>query len=78
VHSTYNSFKKSNDVIPESYFVRTQLPAFMGRFKEIESEDMPAAWSVLDGKQLTEVPCIQNNLDWLLRLSEYNTLLQRY
>lgn len=80
VHSTYSSFAKgkSSDVIPESFFVRTQLPAFMGRFKEIESDDFPAIWSVVDGKKVTDVPCLSNNLDWILRLSESNTLIQKY
>ena len=35
-------------------------------------------WSVVNGMKMTDAPCLSNNLDWLLRLSEYNTLIQKY
>ena len=58
VHSTYKCFKTSSDhsdesffgkVIPESYFVSTQLPAIMGRHLELESQDFPPLWQVVRG-----------------------------
>lgn len=81
MHSTYRCFSKNaSDVLPESYFVNTQLPAFMGRYKELEADDLASVWKVASSssQQVFELPYLGNDLDWLLRLSESNTLLQRY
>lgn len=81
MHSTYSCFSKEKkildnyNVLPESYFVNTQLPAFMGRYKELESEDLPSVWKVTSGTKISHMPLISANLDWLLRLSESNTLV---
>lgn len=47
------------------------LPAFIGRFKELEYEDLPSIWSVSNGShKYIQTPIITNDLDWILRLSE--------
>lgn len=47
------------------------LPAFIGRFKELEHEDLPSVWSVSSGSHnYIQTPAITNDLDWILRLSE--------
>jgi len=52
MHSTYSSFSKDknisegSNVLPETYFINTQLPAFMGRFNELLIDDLPSIWSL--------------------------------
>jgi len=43
--------KKLGRVVPETYFARTQLPAFIGRFKELEENDLAPVFSVVHGNQ---------------------------
>jgi hypothetical protein len=47
------------------------LPAFIGRFKELENEDLPSVWAVSSGShKYIQTPNITNDLDWILRISE--------
>jgi len=46
-----------------------ELPAFVGRYKELEYEDLPSVWEVSSGAVI-QIPSITNDLDWILRLSE--------
>jgi hypothetical protein len=48
----------------------------MGRFKELEANDLPSSWTIQTG--VDETPKMTCDLDWLLRLSETNTLIKRY
>jgi len=76
VHSTYKCDSEEDKLIPESYLVNTQLPAFMGRYKEIDGGDLPPVWSI-SNQSVLQAPKVSNDLDWLLRFSESNTLIQR-
>jgi hypothetical protein len=48
VHSTYKSlgFSSYQDIVPESYLVASQLPAFVGRFKELGGDDLAPVWQI--------------------------------
>ena len=62
---------EEDPIIPESYFMDLDLPAFIGRFKELEYEDLSSVWSVSSGSQkYVQTPNITNDLDWILRQSE--------
>ena len=49
----------------------------MGRIIELGAEDLPSIWSVKRGIP-NEMPCISNNLELLLRLSERGSIIQKY
>ena len=89
MHSSYPCFDKaitgpSDDlvngkVLPETYFISTQLPAFVGKFLELEGDDLQPIWAVYNGTAPNALmPSISDNLEWLLRLTEHGTLVQRY
>jgi hypothetical protein len=88
IHSTYKCFNSNTDhsdesrygkIIPETYFVQTQLPAFIGRHQELEANDLPPVWAVSYGNQpSTLMPYISDDLEWILRLSEHGTIIQKY
>ena len=47
MHSTYKCFRKEEQVaIPESYLTMAHLPAFVGRYKELEKSDLWSTWSI--------------------------------
>ena len=57
----------------ETFVVSTQLPAFLGRFYERENAMLDNTWAVFGGKipqGAPVLPCITQNADWVLRLSE--------
>ena len=53
--------------------VNSQLPAFLGRFYELENSQRDNTWAIIGG-QIPQgapvMPCISQNADWILRLSE--------
>ena len=83
LHSSYKCFKgeqqadaveSENQLLTEeSYMANTQLPAFIGRFYERENSMLDNTWAVIGG-QLPQgapiSPCITQNVDWVLRLTE--------
>ena len=81
IHSTYvkslGSYDTKEAIVPESYLVNMQLPAFVGRHKELEGNDICPPWSI-SNTSVMQQPLISNDLDWILRLSESNSLAQRY
>lgn len=93
VHSTYKSFEAKEDkdasadvetLIPETFMVNSQLPAFVGRFLEREEALLDNTWSVVGGQipQCAPVPpLLTNDVDWALRLTETGpsaTIIQKY
>lgn len=49
----------------------------MGRFKELWHQDLNPMWQI-SNQSVMQKPLIHNDLDWLLRFSESNTLVQKY
>ena len=92
LHSTYKCFKQKDAqggeeqemLISETFMVNTQLPAFIGRYYQRESQQMDNTWSILGGQLppcVPVIPCITNNLDWAIRLTEAGpsaSIIQKY
>ena len=80
----YSSYKQGGDAIPESYHTATQLPAFVGRYKEKESALSDNTWAVIAGRlpqSAPILPCLTKNIDWAIRLTESGpnaSLIQKY
>ena len=91
MNSCYNVFNASNDqalegssVLPETFHVQSQLPAFVARFLEREKSLSDNCWAVVDGsipQSMQVLPNLTTSLDWALRLTEAGragSLIQKY
>ena len=84
LHSSFKCFKEEQQQIAveelenqllteETYMANTQLPAFIGRFYERENSMLDNTWAVIGGyipQGAPVLPCITQNVDWVLRLTE--------
>lgn len=58
-------------IIPESFLVEQQLPAFVGRFIERENSFQDNTWRLLpQGPYLHGGATVTNHVDWALKLTE--------